>query len=190
MLSHGVWCGHGGRPPARPGGPVSLVRPSAGWSLPGVRERSRPRRPEGCVVNSRGAASLLKDVIPITEFSASGLLEGPDLLRRGFTSVKNELLPTHPLELSEKNFQLNQDKTNFATLRNIQGLHAPLKLQMELRAVKQVQRLPFLYSSNIALDTLRGNDESIGFEDILNDPSQSEVMGEPHMMMEYKLGLF
>uniref|UniRef100_A0A8B9RPY2 Proteasome maturation protein n=1 Tax=Accipiter nisus TaxID=211598 RepID=A0A8B9RPY2_9AVES len=106
-----------------------------------------------------------------------------------FTSVKNELLPSHPLELAEKNFQLNQDKTNFATLRNIQGLHAPLKLQMEFRAVKQAQRLPFLHSSNIALDTLRGNDECIGFEDILNDPSQSEVMGEPHMMMEYKLGL-
>lgn len=35
-------------------------------------------------------------------------------------------------------FQLNQDKTNFATLRNIQGLYAPLKLQMEFRAVKQV----------------------------------------------------
>ncbi|NWX87471.1 POMP protein, partial [Nothoprocta ornata] len=112
-----------------------------------------------------------------------------------FTSVKSELLPSHPLELSEKNasitsnFQLNQDNRNFATLRNIQGLHASLKLQMEFRAVKQVQRLPFLHSSNIALDTLRGNDESIGFEDILNDPSQSEAMGEPHMMVEYKLGL-
>ncbi|NWI18983.1 POMP protein, partial [Crypturellus soui] len=106
-----------------------------------------------------------------------------------FTSVKSELLPRHPLELSEKNFQINQDKTNFATLRNIQGLHAPLKLQMEFRAVKQVQRLPFLHSSNIALDTLRGNDASIDFEDILNDPSQSEAMGEPHMMVEYKLGL-
>nr|XP_009502398.1 PREDICTED: proteasome maturation protein [Phalacrocorax carbo] len=139
--------------------------------------------------NSRGTSYLLKDSIPITEFSASGPFEGHDLLRRGFTSAKNELLPSHPLELSEKNFQLNQDKTNFATLRNIQGLHAPLKLQMEFRAVKQVQRLPFLHSSNIALDTLRGNDECIGFEDILNDPSQSEVMGEPHVMMEYKLGL-
>lgn len=32
----------------------------------------------------------------------------------------------------------------------------------------QAQRLPFLHSSNIALDTLRGNDECIGFEDILN----------------------
>uniref|UniRef100_A0A8B9U9K6 Proteasome maturation protein n=1 Tax=Anas zonorhyncha TaxID=75864 RepID=A0A8B9U9K6_9AVES len=139
--------------------------------------------------DSRGAASLLKDSIPITDFSASGSFEGHDLLRRGFTSVRSELLPSHPLELSEKNFQLNQDKTNFATLRNIQGLHAPLKLQMELRAVKQAQRLPFLHSSNMAVDTLRGNDECIGFEDILNDPSQSEVMGEPHMMMEYKLGL-
>ncbi|NWQ79142.1 POMP protein, partial [Columbina picui] len=139
--------------------------------------------------NSRGTSSLLKDSIPIPDFLASGSFEGHDLLRRGFTSVKSELLPSHPLEPSEKNFQLNQDKTNFATLRNIQGLHASLKLQMEFRAVKQVQRLPFLHSSNIALDTLRGNDECIGFEDILNDPSQSEVMGEPHMMMEYKLGL-
>ncbi|NXH15765.1 POMP protein, partial [Bucco capensis] len=139
--------------------------------------------------DSRGVSSLLKASIPVAELAASGPLEGYDLLRRGFTSVKNELLPSHPLELSEKNFQLNQDKTNFATLRNIQGLHAPLKLQMEFRAVKQVQRLPFLHSSNIALDTLRGNDESISFEDVLNDPSQSEVMGEPHMMMEYKLGL-
>ncbi|EOB02863.1 Proteasome maturation protein, partial [Anas platyrhynchos] len=118
--------------------------------------------------DSRGAASLLKDSIPITDFSASGSFEGHDLLRRGFTSVRSELLPSHPLELSEKNFQLNQDKTNFATLRNIQGLHAPLKLQMELRAVKQAQRLPFLHSSNMAVDTLRGNDECIGFEDILN----------------------
>nr|XP_041569847.1 proteasome maturation protein isoform X2 [Taeniopygia guttata] len=139
--------------------------------------------------NSRGTASLLKNSIPFTDVSASGLFEGHDLLRRGFTSVKNDLLPSHPLELTEKNFQLNQDKTNFATLRNIQGIHAPLKLQMEFRAVKQVQRLPFLHSSNMGMDILRGNDECIGFEDILNDPSQSEVMGEPHMMMEHKLGL-
>uniref|UniRef100_A0A7N5P1I0 Proteasome maturation protein n=1 Tax=Ailuropoda melanoleuca TaxID=9646 RepID=A0A7N5P1I0_AILME len=86
-------------------------------------------------------------------------------------------------------FQLNQDKMNFSTLRNIQGLFAPLKLQMEFKAVQQVQRLPFLPSSNLSLDILRGNDETIGFEDILNDPSQSELMGEPHLMVEYKLGL-
>ena len=103
--------------------------------------------------------------------------------------VKNELLPSHPLELSEKNYQLNQDKMNFSTLRNIQGLFVPLKLQMEFEAGQQVQRLPFLPSSNLSLDTLRGNNETIGFEDILNDPSQSELIGELHLMVEYKLGL-
>lgn len=131
----------------------------------------------------------VKDSIPVTELSASGPFESHDLLRKGFSSVKNELLPSHPLELSEKNFQLNQDKMNFSTLRNIQGLFAPLKLQMEFKAVQQVQRLPFLPSSNLSLDILRGNEETIGFEDILNDPSQSELMGEPHLMVEYKLGL-
>ncbi|XP_055965851.1 proteasome maturation protein [Sorex fumeus] len=140
-------------------------------------------------MNARGLGSQLKDSIPVTELSASGPFENHDLLRKGFSCVKNELLPSHPLELSEKNFQLNQDKMNFSTLRNIQGLFAPLKLQMEFKAVQQVQRLPFLPSSNLSLDILRGSDETIGFEDILNDPSQSELMGEPHLMVEHKLGL-
>ncbi|XP_054572112.1 proteasome maturation protein-like [Eptesicus fuscus] len=152
-------------------------------------------------MNISGLGSQLKDSITVTELPASGPFESHDLLRKGFSCVKNELLPSHPLELSEKNFQLNQDKMNFSTLRNIQGLFAPLKLQMEFKAVQQVQRLPFLPSSNLSLDILRGNDETIGFEDILfffflfgfedilNDPSQSKLMGEPHLMVEYKLGL-
>uniref|UniRef100_A0A9L0SQI1 Proteasome maturation protein n=1 Tax=Equus caballus TaxID=9796 RepID=A0A9L0SQI1_HORSE len=122
----------------------------------------------GLKMNARGLGSQLKDSIPVTELSASGPFESHDLLRKGFSCVKNELLPSHPLELSEKNFQLNQDKMNFSTLRNIQGLFAPLKLQMEFKAVQQVQRLPFLPSSNLSLDILRGNAETIGFEDILN----------------------
>uniref|UniRef100_A0A8C6AXI4 Proteasome maturation protein n=1 Tax=Monodon monoceros TaxID=40151 RepID=A0A8C6AXI4_MONMO len=88
-------------------------------------------------VNARGLGSQLKDSIPVTELSASGPFESHDLLRKDFSCVKNELLPSHPLELTEKNFQLNQDKMNFSTLRNIQGLFAPLKLQMEFKAVQQ-----------------------------------------------------
>ncbi|KAM8964301.1 proteasome maturation protein-like [Lycaon pictus] len=141
-------------------------------------------------MDARGLGSQLKDSIPVTELSASGPFEQHDRLGKGLPGVKNVLfLPSHPLELSEKNFQLNQDKMNFSTLRNIQGLFAPLNLQMEFKAVRQVQHLPFLPSSNLSLDILRGNDETIGFEDILNDPSQSELMGEPHLMVEYKLGL-
>uniref|UniRef100_UPI00398F5850 proteasome maturation protein n=1 Tax=Pristiophorus japonicus TaxID=55135 RepID=UPI00398F5850 len=141
-------------------------------------------------MNNRGLQSLLKDSVPVGELAPhAGPYGVHDTLRHGFSSVKSELMPSHPLEVLENSFQLNQNKMNFATLRNIQGLHAPLRLQMEYKAVKQVQRLPFLMSSNIALETLQGNDECIGFEDILNDPTQSEVMGEPHLMMEYKLGL-
>ena len=39
---------------------------------------------------------------------------------------------------------------------------------LKLLSLSQVQRLPFLPSSNLSLDILRGNDETIGFEDILN----------------------
>ncbi|KAH0508260.1 Proteasome maturation protein [Microtus ochrogaster] len=165
------------------GSRMILAARSRRESIVGMTRAARSR------VNARGLGSQLKDSIPVTELSASGSFESHDLLRKGFSCVKNELLPSHPLELSEKNFQLNQDKMNFSTLRNIQGLFAPLKLQMEFKAVQQVQRLPFLPSSNLSLDILRGNDETIGFEDILNDPSQSELMGEPHLMVEHKLGL-
>ncbi|XP_060920556.1 proteasome maturation protein [Labrus mixtus] len=140
-------------------------------------------------MNSRGVSAHLKDSVPVAGLCPQGAYGVQDSLRGGFSSVKNELLPSHPLELSEKSFHLNQDKMNLSTLRNIQGLHAPLKLQMEYRAARQIQRLPFLQSSHLALDTLRGSDDVIGFEDILSDPAQSEMMGEPHMMVEYKLGL-
>uniref|UniRef100_A0A8C0PLJ3 Proteasome maturation protein n=1 Tax=Canis lupus familiaris TaxID=9615 RepID=A0A8C0PLJ3_CANLF len=136
-------------------------------------------------VNARGLGSQLKDSIPVTELSASGPFGQYELLRKGLPCVKNELFPSHPLELSEKNFQLNQDKMNFSTLRNIQGLFAPLKLQIEFKAVQQVQRLPFLPNSNISLDILRGNDETIGFEDLLNDPSQSELMRDPWVAQRF-----
>uniref|UniRef100_A0A9L0RHK2 Proteasome maturation protein n=1 Tax=Equus caballus TaxID=9796 RepID=A0A9L0RHK2_HORSE len=177
--------------PSRRPAPSFLPRPdgrtSGGCGGGGSPGNGSERR--GRLTNARGLGSQLKDSIPVTELSASGPFESHDLLRKGFSCVKNELLPSHPLELSEKNFQLNQDKMNFSTLRNIQGLFAPLKLQMEFKAVQQVQRLPFLPSSNLSLDILRGNAETIGFEDILNDPAQSELMGEPHLMVEYKLGL-
>uniref|UniRef100_A0A8C9UV15 Uncharacterized protein n=1 Tax=Spermophilus dauricus TaxID=99837 RepID=A0A8C9UV15_SPEDA len=84
---------------------------------------------------------------------------------------------------------------NFSTLRNIQGLFAPLKLQMEFKAVQQVQCLPFLWSSNLALDILRDNDETIRFGDILSFFLSffiyfyCELVGKPHLMVEYKLSL-
>ncbi|XP_066225367.1 proteasome maturation protein isoform X3 [Saccopteryx leptura] len=130
------------RPDGRTSGGCGGATPETEVSSESERQE---RRLEGfqseLKMNTRGLGSQLKDSIPVTELSASGPFENHDLLRKGFSCVKNELLPSHPLELSEKNFQLNQDKMNFSTLRNIQGLFAPLKLQMEFKAVQQIAGL-------------------------------------------------
>ncbi|KAF6722919.1 Proteasome maturation protein [Oryzias melastigma] len=54
-------------------------------------------------MNSRGLRSQLKDSVPVAGLCPQGAYGVQDSLRSGFTSVKNELLPSHPLELSEKN---------------------------------------------------------------------------------------
>merc|ERR1712121_561260 len=95
----------------------------------------------------------------------------------------------HPLESSEAHWNEHQDKIRMTVLRNTQGVHAPLRLLMERKAVSHVSRLPFLPSHNVALDVLTGNDECIGFEDVLGGPEVSEVMGNPHAMVEKRLGL-
>jgi len=93
----------------------------------------------------------------------------------------------HPLEQSEAQWEEHQDKIRMTILRNTQGLHAPMKLMMERRAASQVGRLPCLPSHRVALDVLTGRDEDIGFEDVLG--VDSEQMGQPHAMIEKRLGI-
>lgn len=78
---------------------------------------------------------------------------------------------------------------NMTMLRNTQGLHAPLKIAMELKAADKVGRFPFLQSSNIMKEVLTGKDIEIGFEDILGPPEFREIMGQPHAMVEKSLGI-
>lgn len=51
---------------------------------------------------------------------------------------------------------------NMVLLRNTQGLHAPMRLAMELKATEKIGRLPFLPSSHMMKDVLLGKDEEIG----------------------------
>jgi len=61
---------------------------------------------------------------------------------------------------------------------------------MEMNLVNQAfTRLPCLPSSNFAQDILLGNNDTIGPESIFGCKDNCEVMGDPHMMMEYKLGM-
>ncbi|XP_068627950.1 proteasome maturation protein [Battus philenor] len=107
----------------------------------------------------------------------------------GLGSTKPKLGIAHPLETSERNYHLNEEKMNMAMLRNIQGLHAPLKLTMEMKFTKKIGRLPFLPSSNLQHEVLTGRHLDIGFEDILNTPDFCEVAGQPHAVVERSLGI-
>lgn len=74
-------------------------------------------------------------------------------------------------------------------LRNIQGIHAPLRIAMELKACDNVGHLPFLSSSNLSRDVLLGHDDYIDFNNILNSPEVHEGLHQPHVVMERKLGI-
>lgn len=78
---------------------------------------------------------------------------------------------------------------NMNMMRDIQGIHAPLRIAMELKAFNNVGRLPFLPSSNLSRDVILGHDDVIDFCDILNPPELHEKLSRPHVAMERKLGL-
>lgn len=52
---------------------------------------------------------------------------------------------------------------NMMLLRNTQGLHAPLRIAMEVKAAEKIGRLPFLPSSNMMRDILLGQDQDIRY---------------------------
>jgi proteasome maturation protein len=53
-------------------------------------------------------------------------------------------------------------------LKLSQGLYAPFKINMEREFAKKVGRLPCLRSSNLMLSVLKGTDDTLEVEDILN----------------------
>ena len=53
-------------------------------------------------------------------------------------------------------------------LKLSQGLYAPFKINMEIEFAKKVGRLPCLRSSNLMLSVLKGTDDTLEVEDILN----------------------
>ncbi|KAJ3659153.1 hypothetical protein Zmor_010858 [Zophobas morio] len=113
----------------------------------------------------------------------------PEVMTDGLSSVKNALEVSHPLMQSELNHRKNVDKMNMTILRNTQGLHAPLRLAMEVKAVNKVGRLPFLPSSNVMFESLTGRDIEIDPVDVFNIPESIEVAGMPHAVVERSLGL-
>ncbi|KAH3834387.1 proteasome maturation protein-like isoform X2 [Dreissena polymorpha] len=113
----------------------------------------------------------------------------PDMMMHGFQNVRSGNTPAHPLQHSEKHWHENKKMMDFAMLRNLQGLHAPLKLQMELNITQKMRRLPGLGSSHVLEESLTGRDMMLDFEDIFNDPDEVPLSSQPHIQMEKRLNI-
>ncbi|XP_014470953.1 PREDICTED: proteasome maturation protein [Dinoponera quadriceps] len=107
----------------------------------------------------------------------------------GLSAMQQKISYMHPLQASEKSYRKNQNHMNMVLLRNTQGMHAPLRIAMELKTTEKIGRLPFLSSSNVMRDVLLGTDQDIGFQDIFNTPEFREQMGQPHAVVESHLGI-
>ena len=59
---------------------------------------------------------------------------------------------------------------------NVYGSHLPMRVQMEMNIVAQVQRPPGLPSHNVGLETILGRDETIDFEDYLGGALRLHVV--------------
>ena len=111
-----------------------------------------------------------------------------DKISKGLHRQVDDMQPIHPIEMSERHFAKNQEKAWNDQLRKMQGLHAPLKLMFEKKAVAKVGHFACMSArSNFQLDILEGNDDIITFNDILAQPEHYEGMTRPHDAIENQI---
>eukprot|EP01134_Creolimax_fragrantissima_P001974 CFRG1974T1 len=113
-----------------------------------------------------------------------------DTLRHGQGHALGHSGSSHPVELMQKQTGKSQQQLRLQMLRNVQGLHAPMRLTTERALIASpTVHMPCIHTSNVALETFDNVGEFIDYTDYLNDPRDHTEMGEPHIMMEYKLKL-
>jgi len=111
-----------------------------------------------------------------------------DKISTGLHRQVDEMQAIHPIEMSERHFAKNQEKAWNNQLRKMQGLHAPLKLMFEKKAVAKVGHFACMSArSNFQLDILEGNDDIITFNDILGLPEHYEGITQPHDAIENQI---
>ncbi|GAU88039.1 hypothetical protein RvY_00810 [Ramazzottius varieornatus] len=136
---------------------------------------------------SKKGITTVNDPLPQTEINLHGLR---DALQTGLGSVAKKSTEVHPLELSELLNTDNYDQVRYAMLRSTQGIHAPLRLQMEKFLVEQPSRMSVFPPSHLHLEVLNGKDETIDFEDVLNAPEFWEKSVQAHVLMEKRADMY
>ena len=103
----------------------------------------------------------------------------------------------HPLHQSLNKFDQFEMKRKYFTMSHVYGQSMPVHFEMEKMLVQQPLRLPGLPSSSLAMDLLNDKDESIEFEDwlqdnpfVMNSTQYNEsVPLDLHLTMEHQLNM-
>lgn len=113
-----------------------------------------------------------------------------DALRMGLASLKEDALPKHPVDNIQKEYKKQAAASQMQMMKDLYGIAAPAKLQIETQILQKFQRLPGMHSSNLGLESLTGALDDFSFESFLGLPQDSEF-AEPdlHSQMEQKLSL-
>jgi len=86
------------------------------------------------------------------------------------------------------NWQETQDNLKLTMLRDLHGLHAPMRLLMERRIVSSSPHMPAMPQSNIHLDILMGRDETLDAADFFLGMESGPPLNV-HNEMERKMRL-
>jgi len=92
--------------------------------------------------------------------------------------------------LHARQAEVQKAESKKSLLRNTQGVHMAMRLNMEQTILSQYRRLPGFHSEFMGLEIMQDNMTHVGVHDILNDPRESmEAPIALHEGMERLLGV-
>lgn len=115
-----------------------------------------------------------------------------DALREGLCNLREDALPRHPVEIIQSAARPGGPVASKAQmLRQLYGVAAPAKAQIEAQILGRFARLPGAGpSSKLGLESLSGELDTFGFESYLGRPADSEAPpADLHSQVEVRLGL-
>jgi len=117
-----------------------------------------------------------------------------DTFRQGLCALREDVLARHPVETIQEAGRVDAaagpaNKTQM--LRQLYGVAAPAKVQIEQQILARFARLPGgVPSSKLGLESLSGALDEFGFESYLGQPADAETAPpDLHSQMEQRLGL-
>ncbi|KAK7029697.1 hypothetical protein VNI00_014395 [Paramarasmius palmivorus] len=112
-----------------------------------------------------------------------------DTLQYGPRTIATEIKSEGGLKERLENWEETQDNLKLTMMRNVHGLHAPMRMLMERKMVSMNPHMPALPQSNVHLDILMGRDETIEPADVFGEPIAAPSLNI-HSDMERKLRMF